>query len=243
VLAALLDLVLPQPCAGCGAPAAWCSSCAHLLAEAARSPLGETRPDPVPQGFPRAATAAVYDGAVRAALLAHKERGRLALVRPLGRALAAAVVALDPPRGFVLAAVPSSRIAVRQRGHDHALRLARSAARALGGPGRPVRVLPLLRPARRVGDQSGLDAAARAANLAGAFQVCRQVPVGTCVIVVDDVVTTGATLAEATRALTAAGIRLHGAATVAATIRRSRHPSEGTPVHQPLRGLPSEAAL
>ncbi|MCW2571622.1 MAG: utilization protein GntX [Frankiales bacterium] len=242
MLAALLDLVLPQPCAGCGAPAAWCSSCAHLLAEAARSPLGETRPDPVPQGFPRAAAAAVYDGAVRAAVLAHKERGRLALVRPLGQALAAAVVALDPPRGFVLAAVPSSRIAVRQRGHDHALRLARSAARALGGPGRPVRVLPLLRPSRRVVDQSGLDAAARAANLAGGFQVCRQVPPGTCVVVVDDVVTTGATLAEATRALTAAGVAVHGAATVAATIRRSRHLSEGTPVHGPFRGLPSEAA-
>ena len=123
------------------------------------------------------------------------------------------------------------------------MRLARSAARALAVPGRPVRVLPLLRPSRRVGDQSGLDAAARAANLSGAFEVCRQVPRGTCVVVVDDVVTTGATLAEARRALTAAGIRVHGAATVAATMRRSRHRSEGTSVHQPLRGLPSEARL
>ena len=106
VLAALLDLVLPQLCAGCGAPTAWCGTCAQLLAEAARAPLGEARPDPVPEGFPRAATAAVYDGAVRAALLAHKERGRLALVRPLGLALAAAVASLEPPTGFVLTAVP-----------------------------------------------------------------------------------------------------------------------------------------
>ena len=241
--AALLDLVLPQPCAGCGGPTAWCSSCAQLLVAAAISPVGETRPDPAPPGFPRAATAAVYDGAVRAALLAHKERGRLALVRPLGQALAAAVASLEPPRGFVLTAVPSSRAAVRQRGHDHALRLARSAARTLGTSGRPVRVLRLLRPSRRVGDQSGLDAAARAANLAGAFQVSRRVPAGTCVVVVDDVVTTGATLAEASRALTAAGIQVHGAATVAATVRRPDHRSGGTSVQQPFRGLPSEAAL
>jgi predicted amidophosphoribosyltransferase len=231
VLAALLDLVLPQPCAGCGSVhAAWCESCAALLAAAARSPLGRCRPDPTPTGFPAAAAAAAYAGPVRGALLAHKERGRLGLGRPLGRALAAAVSCLALPGDVVLVPVPSSRAAVRERGHDHALRLARSAAAALTAGGQPARVHPLLAPVRHLGDQSALGAAGRAANLAGAFGVRADVPFGYPVVVVDDVVTTGASLVEATRALEAAGAMVHGAATVAATTRRWRRGYGGTSV-------------
>jgi predicted amidophosphoribosyltransferase len=222
VLSALLDLVLPQACAGCAAPTAWCAGCAQVLAAAACAPLGVTRPDPSPPGFPRAAAAAAYDGAVRGALLAHKERGRLSLGHPLGAALAAAVGCLSPPYGVVLVPVPSSRAAIRARGHDHALRLARIAAAVSTRAGQPARAARLLAPVRSLGDQSGLSAQARAANLSGAFAVVRTVPTGLPVVVVDDVVTTGASLAEATRALTAAGAAVHGAATVAATMRRSR---------------------
>jgi predicted amidophosphoribosyltransferase len=230
VLAALLDLVLPQPCAGCGGPGAWCDACAAVLTAAARVPMGLTRPDPVPAGFPRCAAAAAYDGPVRAALLAHKEKGRLSLARPLGAALAAAVGSLEPPRtSLVLVPVPSTRAVVRQRGHDHALRLARAAAAALTVSGRPAQARALLLPARAVGDQSGLGAAGRAANVSGAFQASGGGPEGLCVVV-DDVVTTGASLVEASRALTAAGARVYGAATVAATIRRWSHRSGGTPV-------------
>ncbi|MDT7539676.1 MAG: hypothetical protein QOI82_3261 [Actinomycetota bacterium] len=231
MLAALLDLVLPQPCAGCGgSDAAWCLSCAAVLAAAAGSPLGRCRPDPTPAGFPPAAAAAAYAGAVRGALLAHKESGRLGLGRPLGRALAAAVACLTVPDHVVLVPVPSSRSAVRQRGHDHALRLARFAAATLTAGGQPTRAQPLLVPVRRLGDQSALDAAGRAANLAGAFGVRRDVAVAGQVVVVDDVVTTGASLVEAARALTAAGATVHGAATVAATIRRWGHGYRGTSV-------------
>ena len=233
MLAALLDLVLPQPCAGCGAPTAWCAACAAVLAEAAARPLGAARPDPTPVGFPRAAAAAAYDGAVRGALIAHKERGRLALGRPLGRALGAAAGCLRPPSPVLLVPIPSSRAAVRARGHDHALRLARFAAAALTAAGTPARAGALLTPVRALGDQAALDAAGRAANLAGAFVVRREVPRGLAVVVVDDVVTTGASLAEAARALTAAGADVHGAATVAATIRRRGRGYRGKPVHQP----------
>jgi predicted amidophosphoribosyltransferase len=215
VLDSLLDLVLPQPCAGCGGPAAWCPACAAALAAAAARPLGLTCPDPAPPGYPRAAAAAPYDGAVRGALLAHKERGRLALVQPLGAALGAAVRCLAPPAGVVLVPVPSGRAAVRARGHDHALRLARVAARSVPG----ARAAALLTAVRRLGDQAGLDAAGRAANLSGAY---RARTTGAVVVVVDDVVTTGASIAEATRALLAAGVRVHGAATVAATSRTAR---------------------
>lgn len=221
MLAALLDLVLPQPCAGCAGAGPWCTSCAELLRAAADRPLGLVRPQPAPPGFPRAAAAAAaYDGAVREALIAHKERGRLGLVRPLGRALAAAVCCLEPPAGVLLVPVPSARAAVRARGHDHARRLAAAAARALGDAGRPARAVAGLRPARVVGDQSGLDARRRAANLAGALQASPRLPASGVVVVVDDVVTTGASLAEAARALAAAGLVVHGGATVAATLRR-----------------------
>jgi predicted amidophosphoribosyltransferase len=220
VLAALLDLVLPAPCAGCGGHGPWCEACADVLAEAARHPLGPARPDPTPAGFPRAVAAARYDGAVRGALLAHKERGRLGLAVPLGRALAAAVGCLDLPGRVVLVPVPSSRAAVRERGHDHARRLARAAARALTDLGRPAEVSPILAVARRVGDQSALDAAGRAVNLAGAFRAVGPALAGQPVVVVDDVVTTGASLVEAARALAAAGVVVQAAATVAATTRR-----------------------
>lgn len=118
--------------------------------------------------------------------------------------------------GPVLVPVPSSRAAVRARGHDHAARLAGAAAGRLG-----VRSSALLVPARRVSDQAGLDAAGRADNLRGALRARRPLA-GVHVVVVDDVVTTGATLVEAHRALVQAGAIVVGAAVVAATPRRRR---------------------
>ncbi|MET9018877.1 phosphoribosyltransferase family protein [Actinopolymorpha sp. NPDC004070] len=76
---------------------------------------------------------------------------------------------------------------------------------------------------RRVADQAGLDARARRANLAGAFVVrvrSRDLLTGRAVLLVDDVLTTGATLAEAARVLRVAGVNVRAAAVVAATRRR-----------------------
>lgn len=220
VLDALLDLVLAPTCPGCDRPGRWCRSCADELTAASRRPLGLTQPDPRPEGFPLAAAAAPYDGAVRGALLAHKESGWLSLTAPLGRALASAVQCLDPGGPVLLVPVPSSRAAVRRRGHDHARRLARAAAAELRVRGLPAETAALLTPVRRLGDQSGLDARARAANLTGALRVIRSAPPGLAVVLVDDVVTTGATLVEAARALRAAGADVVGAAVVGATTRR-----------------------
>jgi len=206
----LVDLVLPQACAGCAEPSALlCDACRRALAGLRPAPAV---PSPCPPGLPRTWAAGTYGGPLRGALLAHKERGRLALAAPLGALLAGAVAALRSPA--VLVPVPSSRSAVRARGHDHALRLARAAAAAGGG-----RATPLLVPARVVADQGGLGAQERADNLAGALRVRRPLD-GLPVVVVDDVVTTGATLVEAARALREGGAAVRGCAVLAATQRR-----------------------
>jgi len=175
---------------------------------------------------------APYAGVPRQLLLAHKERGRRSLAVPLGSALAAAVRAVVPeaahPVPLVLVPVPSTATAVRTRGRDPTLALAAAAARALGRSG--ATVVPALRQGRRVADQAELDSAGRAANLAGALHVPvrrRAGLAGRQVVVVDDLVTTGATLVEATRALWCAGADVVGAAVVAATVRHrtGRHRS------------------
>ncbi|MEV6688895.1 phosphoribosyltransferase family protein, partial [Streptomyces sp. NPDC051130] len=114
---------------------------------------------------------------------------------------------------------PSTRRQTRARGHDPARRIALAASARLRGAGVPARVAPVLRLRRRVADQAGLGARERWENLAGALEVRpagMRLAGGARIVVVDDVMTTGATLAEAARALRAAGLRVAGAAVVAA---------------------------
>lgn len=229
--AILADLVLPRDCGGCGtAGPAVCPTCADAL----RGPIVMPAPGRV--------AAAEYAGVVRGMLLAFKERRRLDLTRPLGAALARAAWALaaepagsagsaeagvvpasqvKPP--LVLVPVPGRRAAVRRRGFDQVARLCGAAARDLRGRGVDVRVARVLRARRRGADQAGLGAAERAVNRAGAFTVVAGASpaAGGIVIVVDDIVTTGATLTEATRALRSGDWAPVGAAAVAATPRRA----------------------
>ncbi|WP_354640826.1 ComF family protein [Kitasatospora camelliae] len=222
-LPALLDLLLPAHCAGCGGGRTQlCGTCRALLGSGRAGPAG---PVPPPPDLPPVHAAAAYADPVRGLLLAHKERGALRLAGPLGRALAAAVrsAAGEGAAPLLLVPMPSTRRAVRARGHDPTLRLARAAARELYRGGVPTRVAPVLRQIRPVADQAGLGAAARRRNLDGALAVPSRLAVrlgGHRLILVDDLVTTGATLAEAARALRAAGRPAHAAATVAATLRR-----------------------
>jgi predicted amidophosphoribosyltransferase len=217
---ATADLVLPTGCAGCGAPAALvCRWCRGRLA----GPAQVAWPRPPPAQLPTPWAVAAYEGPVRDVVLAHKERGRLGLVRPLGDALArSAAAAAGPPDGepVVLVPAPSRRAAVRERGHDATARTARRAADVLRSGGRDVRVLPVLRMRSAVADQAGLSAAERARNMAGSLVVPRRLHrlvAGRRVLVVDDVVTTGATLAAAAVALRSAGAEVPAVAVVAAT--------------------------
>ncbi|MFJ9694261.1 ComF family protein [Kitasatospora sp. NPDC101183] len=220
-LAGLLDVLLPADCAGCGAERAQlCPECRRALAD--------TRP--APTLLPWAHAAAPYGDPFRRLLLAHKERGALRLAGPLGEVLGRAVRSALGPQGerapVLLVPMPSARPAVRARGHDSTLRLAGAAARSLRRAGLDARAAPLLRHARPVADQAGLSAAERRRNLHGALTVlprARAALNGRHPVLVDDLVTTGASLAEAARALADAGLPVRAAATVAAT---SGHPAQ-----------------
>ncbi len=120
---------------------------------------------------------------------------------------AAPTAAPAPDRTWWLVPAPSRASAARRRGGSRLLRLARATADALAKAGHPVGVAPALRFGAGVRDSVGLDRAARVANLAGRvrFRESAAPPVGTRVVLLDDIVTTGATAAACVRELRRAG--------------------------------------
>ena len=223
MLTAAGELLLGSACHGCAEPS-WgvCGRCRTAVLSHGCQP---THPDPCPPGFPVTVTTAPYDPIMRQLISAHKEHGALTLTPFLAGRLSAAISALlqltpEYREGIVLVPVPSTAAAVRERGYDATLAMARRAARILR-PTLAVRTRRLLRQARPVRDQAGLGADQRAANLRGAFRAVGASS-GLAVILVDDVVTTGSSLTEGARALRCGGYRMLGAATVAATQRIGR---------------------
>lgn len=201
---ALLDawaVLLPVECAGCGTPD-------RSLCDACRSALGG---HPVPHRTPGGTlvhAAVRYEGAVRRVLLAFKEQQRTDVADALALPLAAALAAGGAAE---LAPVPTTRAAYRSRGYDPVrLVLARTGRRG-------ARVLV---PARRAARQKTLSIEDRRRNRAGAFVAARPLT-GRRFVIVDDILTSGATIDEAARAIRAAGGDVCGAATIAWTPRRA----------------------
>lgn len=213
VLRALTDLVLPRTCGGCGGPGPpWCSGCAAWL----RAVTGGRVPQLVLSGGLVVHAAGWYQGPLRAALLAYKERGRRDLATALARLLLAPVASAAPDEVPWLVPVPSQRSAARARGGDHILRLCRALTRLDHRLG----VVPSLRLVGRGRDSVGLDARQRADNLAGRLRVRpATIPSRREVVLVDDVVTTGATLRACRRALAATGVTVRRAVVLCAATR------------------------
>lgn len=230
----LADLVLARECAGCAAPGLrWCPACsASIAGEPLHRPLAAPSTEGGGSRRVDVWSAAAYEGELRQAINAWKDHGRVDLGGALSVALARAVRSLlaavgpastrssEPAAPVALVPVPSSRRSRRLRGREPVRELARLAAGSRG----PIvlQAFPVLHQARLVQEQSSLDERSRALNLHGALAVApgwgRRIG-GRRVVVVDDVVTSGATLLEACRALRAGGAEVVGAATLAATPR------------------------
>lgn len=230
--AALADLVVPLECAGCGRPRQrWCAECDATLT----GPLlvVRTRAD---LRVPVWALTG-HSGPASRAVSAYKDRGRSDLARPFGVALAAgldqlrAAGELPEPgeRPTVLVPAPASGRARRRRGFDHVREIVDVLAADLAGslPSGPVAVAPLLEVRGRVRDASGLGAQARSDNLSGRIRrrsgrtslraspgapatVAELLAGPSTVVLVDDVVTTGATAAECVGVLESGGLRVAG---------------------------------
>lgn len=226
ILAAALDLVLPRTCAGCDRPGEpICTTCRADLAALALERLAPVAPHPAPSGWPGCSGTIRYEGVSARLMKAFKDGGRRDLADPLARLLADAVasevgaLATRTTGPVLLVPIPSAPAAVRERGERPTRVLARRVARELG-PG--VVVAPLLSMTRSTVDQAGLGRAERQDNLRGAMRVRRPEQVaGRACVLLDDVLTSGATLSEGRRALCAAGAARVGMAVCMVTPRRS----------------------
>lgn len=226
---AAADLLLGRTCSGCGRPGPLlCPACLDWLDSYGPRVV---RPRPTPPGLPMTTASAPYAGPMRRIVHRYKEASAWGLADVLADRLALAVLALLhrcledglwEPGPVVLAPAPSRRAAVLKRGSDVTARFTALAAGRVGAVlGRPVTSRALVRMSPRTVDQAGLGADARMVNLSGRLAVrTAAVDREVTVVPVDDVITTGATMTELTRVLRGAGVRVLGAATVAATPRR-----------------------
>lgn len=196
----LLETLLPTTCVGCRKVGrSICNRCQTALAP---------NPRTVSRGI-EGWSAIDYGEVATSAINAFKERGRTALLGEFCKLLDD----IDLPREALLVGLPSSSTATRKRGFVPAELLADRLARRRG-----LRSAHALVFSRRISDQSKLSKVEREANLADSMLAK---PLSGAVILVDDVITTGASMREAARAMAAAGNQVVGFVTIAETRLKS----------------------
>jgi ComF family protein len=212
-MGALLDLVYPPRCAACGESpeeGPFCAACAEAVdaVPPGCGRCGQPGPDAVcgacrasPPAFDAVRAGGLLGGPLADAIHALKYRNRPALARPLGAWLASRVAV--EPAGLVVS-IPLARGRRIERGYDQAALLADHLARASGGA---ARARAALRRVRETPPQVGRTREERARNVEGAFEARGGAVAGRDVVLVDDVVTTGATADAAAGALRRAGAR------------------------------------
>ncbi|HET7725789.1 MAG TPA: phosphoribosyltransferase family protein [Candidatus Limnocylindrales bacterium] len=210
-----LDLAFPATCAGCGSEGEpLCPRCAPALDARLQLPPGTPLglAADLPEPLLQVEWCAPFAGVVRRALHDLKYRGERRLARPLGAAVARRW-ARTGRGGDVLVPVPVHGRRRRERGYDQGELIAAAAAGEVGLP-----VAPVLERWRATEAQFALDRRRRAGNVAGAFRPrtgMERALRGTWVVLVDDVLTTGATLRACAETLERAGAAAVSAVTVA----------------------------
>lgn len=220
----IADLVLSRACIACEriGPVV-CVACWERAVDVRRHQV------PMP-GLPPVIVGTGYDGLGRDAVHALKERGVLAMADAVGSWLAISI-AEAASRGIphALVPVPAHRRSLAARGVDTLDRIARRAVTLLREGGHAVQVVPALERTLDRGRQVGMGAHDRRIAVSATMRVrdrAAQQLAGHRLIVIDDVVTTGATIGEAARALRTAGLEVHAAAAACGTPRsgQSREP-------------------
>lgn len=205
----LLDLLFPDRCLACGKTGA-------LLCARCRATLRPYPPEPPPEGLDDVAVACLYDGALRKAIHAMKYRRVRRAALPLGDLLSEHLRA-NPQPADALVAVPLHAGRLAERGFNQSAELAARIAQRSGLP-----IVAGLERCRDTGHQASLGRAARRGNVAGAFVWAARTPPPARALLVDDVLTTGATLAACADALRAAGTREVRAVAIARSLARKR---------------------
>jgi ComF family protein len=207
----LLELLFPRRCPFCGkvteGGALLCAACAAAL------PVTGDRAV-VEGSFGRCASPLYYEGRMREALLAFKFRGRMGGLDCFGELLADCAAASFSGEFDTVSWVPVSEKRKKERGFDQAYELCRAACRAWG-----VEPTPTLRKVWHNPPQSGIHAPEeRRANVLGAYEAIAENVWGRRILLIDDILTTGATMSECARVL-----RENGAAEVVClTLGRKR---------------------
>ena len=207
-----LDWIYPPVCAGCGAAGArWCGDC-HLQAPRVSDKIcpvcGDSRRDgqlcndcrQKPPAYDTARAWGLHDGPVRRALHQLKYKGDMSL----GESLAREMIPMVERQGKhpqIVVPVPLGTARLQERGYNQAALLARPVALALGLPFQP-KTLQRIRETR---SQVGLTRPQRQQNMEGAFLARAALVQEKDVLLVDDVMTTGATMNAAAKALKEAG--------------------------------------